>query len=171
MYCETTFNDYMFRSLGIGERLLPKTDITLCDQIILIGSGIIWNLYYCLIALSLGFIFSILIAIVRNNNYRIFLTREDDSFVSLSDRVNFAKSKNADLFISIHADASSSSNTKGLSVYTLSDKGLDKEAEKLAVIENSYAMADSNYSGNYLRNARNPSDFVKYQRKLINSDE
>ncbi|MAU87384.1 MAG: ABC transporter permease subunit [Alphaproteobacteria bacterium] len=72
MYCETTFNDYMFRSLGIGERLLPKTDITLCDQIILIGSGIIWNLYYCLIALSLGFIFSILIAIVRNNNYRIF---------------------------------------------------------------------------------------------------
>ena len=56
----------------------------------------------------------------RNNNYRIFLTREDDSFVSLSDRVSFAKSKNADLFISIHADASSSSNTKGLSVYTLS---------------------------------------------------
>jgi len=107
--------------------------------------------------------------ISRNNNYRIFLTREDDSFVSLSDRVNFAKSKNADLFISIHADASSSSNTKGLSVYTLSDKGLDKEAEKLAVIENSYAMADSNYSGNYLRNARNPSDFVKYQRKLIDN--
>ena len=105
----------------------------------------------------------------RNNNYRIFLTREDDSFVSLSDRVNFAKSKNADLFISIHADASSSPNTKGLSVYTLSDKGLDKEAEKLAVIENSYAMADSNYSGNYLRNARNPSDFVKYQRKLIDN--
>ena len=107
--------------------------------------------------------------ISRNNNYRIFLTREDDSFVSLSDRVNFAKSKNADLFISIHADASSSSNTKGLSVYTLSDKGLDKEAEKLAVIENSYAMAGSNYSGNYLRNARNPSDFVKYQRKLIDN--
>ena len=79
----------------------------------------------------------------RNNNYRIFLTREDDRFVSLSDRVNFAKSKNADLFISIHADASSSSSTKGFSVYTLSDKGLDKEAEKLAAIENSYAMANS----------------------------
>ena len=105
----------------------------------------------------------------RNNNYRIFLTREDDSFVSLSDRVNFAKSKNADLFISIHADASSSSSTKGFSVYTLSDKGLDKEAEKLAAIENSYAMANSRYNSNYLRNARNPSDFVNYQRKLKNN--
>ena len=106
---------------------------------------------------------------IRDSNYRIFLTREDDSFVSLSDRVSFAKSKNADLFISIHADASSSSNTKGLSVYTLSDKGLDKEAEKLAAIENSYAMVGTSYSGNYLRNARNPSDFVKYQRKLIDN--
>ncbi len=105
----------------------------------------------------------------RNNNYRIFLTREDDRFVSLRDRVNFAKSKNADLFISIHADASSSSSTKGFSVYTLSDKGLDKEAEKLAAIENSYAMANSRYSSNYLRNARNPSDFVNYQRKLKNN--
>ena len=105
----------------------------------------------------------------RNNNYRIFLTREDDRFVSLSDRVNFAKSKNADLFISIHADASSSSSTKGFSVYTLSDKGLDKEAEKLAAIENSYAMANSRYNSNYLRDARNPSDFVNYQRKLKNN--
>ena len=105
----------------------------------------------------------------RNNNYRIFLTREDDRFVSLIDRVNFAKSKNADLFISIHADASSSSSTKGFSVYTLSDKGLDKEAEKLAAIENSYAMANSRYNSNYLRNARNPSDFVNYQRKLKNN--
>ena len=105
----------------------------------------------------------------RNNNYRIFLTREDDRFVSLSDRVNFAKSKNADLFISIHADASSSSSTKGFSVYTLSDKGLDKEAEKLAAIENSYAMTSSRYNSNYLRNARNPSDFVNYQRKLKNN--
>ena len=105
----------------------------------------------------------------RNNNYRVFLTREDDRFVSLSDRVNFAKSKNADLFISIHADASSSSSTKGFSVYTLSDKGLDKEAEKLAAIENSYAMTSSRYNSNYLRNARNPSDFVNYQRKLKNN--
>ena len=44
-----------------------------------------------------------------------------------------------------------------------------KEAEKLAAIENSYAMANSRYNSNYLRNARNPSDFVNYQRKLKNN--
>ena len=102
----------------------------------------------------------------RNENYRVFLTREDDSFISLNDRVNFAKSKKADLFISVHADASNSSNTRGFSVYTLSDRGLDKEAEKLATIENSYAMVSFQYGKNYLKNAKNPSDFVLYQRKL-----
>ncbi|MDG2186766.1 MAG: ABC transporter permease subunit [Hyphomicrobiales bacterium] len=80
MYCETTFDNYAFRSLGLGERILPKTDITLCDQIILIGSGIIWNLYFCIIALTLGFISAIIIAIIRNNNYPI-LTRVTNIYV------------------------------------------------------------------------------------------
>jgi len=97
------------------------------------------------------------------------LIRTGDYFIPLGKRVSKARKIKADVFISIHADASSSSNTKGLSVYTLSDKGLDKEAEKLAAIENSYAMVGTSYSGNYLRNARNPSDFVKYQRKLIDN--
>ncbi len=62
MSCIQTIMDYGLRSIGIGERLLPKTDITLCDQFVLIGSGMIWNIYFAILALSFGFMFSILLA-------------------------------------------------------------------------------------------------------------
>ena len=107
----------------------------------------------------------------RNKNYRVYLTREDDSFVSLKDRVDFAKSKNADLFISIHADASSTKSTKGFSVYTLSNKGIDKEAEKLAAIENSYTESKIKYQSNYLKNALNPRDFYDFKTKLSQAQD
>ena len=41
--CFQTLSDYGLRSIGYGERLLPKADITLCEQFVLIGSGMIWN--------------------------------------------------------------------------------------------------------------------------------
>ena len=50
--------------------------------------------------------------------------------------MEFAKKKGADLFISIHADASKKDNVRGFSVYTLSEKKMDKEAEKVANLEN-----------------------------------
>ena len=73
---------------------------------------------------------------LTNNGYRVFLTREIDKFIKLNDRVEFAKKKGADLFISIHADASKKDNVRGFSVYTLSEKKMDKEAEKVANLEN-----------------------------------
>ncbi len=109
--------------------------------------------------------------LMRNKNYRVFLTREDDRFVPLKERVNFAKSKNADLFISIHADASNLKSTRGFSIYTLSNKGLDKEAEKLASRENSYSTRKNKYNENYLRNAVNPKDYISNKNKLRNAQE
>ena len=73
---------------------------------------------------------------LTNDGYRVFLTREIDKFIKLNDRVEFAKKKGADLFISIHADASKKDNIRGFSVYTLSEKKMDKEAEKVANLEN-----------------------------------
>lgn len=55
MSCWQTVQDYAFRSIGWGERLLPREDFTLCQQVTLIGSGLIWNVYFGLIALSVGF--------------------------------------------------------------------------------------------------------------------
>ena len=55
MSCWETLADYGLRSLGIGERLLPRSDFTLCQQVVLIGSGMLWNIYFGTLALVAGF--------------------------------------------------------------------------------------------------------------------
>ncbi|GLQ17007.1 ABC transporter permease [Maritalea porphyrae] len=66
--CLQTIADYSFRSIGFGERLLPKTDFTLCQQFTLIGSGMLWNIYFGLIALIAGFFLATAIAVAKNSN-------------------------------------------------------------------------------------------------------
>ena len=65
-------------------------------------------------------------ALESRGNYRVALTRSDDHFVPLPDRVRFARSQNADLFISMHADSHSNPASCGASVYTLSERGADR---------------------------------------------
>lgn len=60
--CIQTIQDYGLRAIGIGERLLPREDFTLCEQFTLIGSGMIWNVYFGLSALVLGFFFATALA-------------------------------------------------------------------------------------------------------------
>lgn len=68
---------------------------------------------------------------------RVVLTREDDTFVSLPGRVKIAREANASLFLSIHADTFADPfGVRGATVYTLSDKASDKDAERLADKEN-----------------------------------
>ncbi|MGR3321276.1 MAG: ABC transporter permease [Pseudooceanicola sp.] len=66
MSCIQTIQDYALRSIGIGERLLPRTDFTLCDHFVLIGSGLIWNVYFALFALVTGFFAATGLALARN---------------------------------------------------------------------------------------------------------
>ena len=70
--CLTTIQDYGLRSIGVGERILPKTDITICEQVVLIGSGLIWNIYLGVIAVFLGFWFAVMLAIGKNNKFAVF---------------------------------------------------------------------------------------------------
>jgi len=65
MSCLETFQAYAFRSIGIGERLLPRSDFTLCEQVTLIGSGMIWNIYFGVLALCLGFFLAIAVAVAK----------------------------------------------------------------------------------------------------------
>ncbi|PVA11297.1 amino acid ABC transporter permease [Pelagivirga sediminicola] len=63
MSCWQTIQDYAFRSLGYGERLLPRGDFTLCQQVTLIGSGMIWNIYFGVIAVFVGFFIATAVAL------------------------------------------------------------------------------------------------------------
>jgi N-acetylmuramoyl-L-alanine amidase len=74
-------------------------------------------------------------------HFKIVLTREDDSFVSLSERVRLAHDRNASLFVSIHADTlSKAADVSGATVYTLSDRASDREAARVAKKENQSDM-------------------------------
>jgi len=81
----------------------------------------------------------------RQPGMRGVLIREGDYYIPLRKRMDLARRKRADLFISIHADANPQRNLKGSSVYILSENGASSEAARwLANKENSY---DSNLAG------------------------
>ena len=63
--CWETFTEYALRSIGIGAKLLPRTDFTLCQQFTLIGSGLIWNIYFGVVALAFGFVLANALALAR----------------------------------------------------------------------------------------------------------
>lgn len=66
----------------------------------------------------------------------VVMTRDDDSFLTLRDRVKVAREREADLFIAIHADTVRGGEVRGATIYTLSEKASDAEAEALAHKEN-----------------------------------
>ncbi|QUJ77130.1 amino acid ABC transporter permease [Sulfitobacter albidus] len=72
MSCLATIQDYGLRAIGIGERLLPREDFTLCQQFTLIGSGMIWNIYFGVVALAFGFCFATLLAMGKASPRRRF---------------------------------------------------------------------------------------------------
>ncbi|MEM9106258.1 MAG: N-acetylmuramoyl-L-alanine amidase [Pseudomonadota bacterium] len=72
----------------------------------------------------------------ENTDIEVFLTREDDSFVSLSERVRRARERAADMFVSIHADSIRVKGVRGATVYTLSEKASDRLALRKATQEN-----------------------------------
>src|SRR3984885_5457202 len=76
--------------------------------------------------------------IEKAGKYRVLMTRADDTFVPLPDRVRIARSAGASLFVSIHADSlpKKEGDAQGATIYTLSDKATDPESERLAEQEN-----------------------------------
>ncbi|MEP6068346.1 MAG: amino acid ABC transporter permease [Paracoccaceae bacterium] len=90
MSCLQTIQDYGLRSLGFGERLLPRSDFTLCEHFTLIGSGMLWNIYFGMLALLAGFFLATVVAmgkassnpfIQKPSEYFIFLFRGSPLFI------------------------------------------------------------------------------------------
>ena len=70
--------------------------------------------------------------------YRVLMTRSDDTFIPLADRVRIARDAGASLFISIHADwlSHKEGDAQGATIYTLSETASDPAAARLAEEEN-----------------------------------
>ncbi len=71
-------------------------------------------------------------ALLRTGNINVVLTRTDDEFVPLEQRVTIARRAGADVFLSIHADALAEGRAHGATVYTLAEQASDAASEKLA---------------------------------------
>jgi N-acetylmuramoyl-L-alanine amidase len=74
--------------------------------------------------------------LLATGRFDVYLTRNDDRFISLGKRVKFARARKADLFIAVHADSLRKRRVRGATVYTLSEKASDAEAAALAEKEN-----------------------------------
>lgn len=85
---------------------------------------------------TLGFARALAVELNRQKGVKAFLTRDGDTFLSLSQRVTLARQKGANLFISLHADMLGQANIRGATVYTISDKASDHLAEAAAAREN-----------------------------------
>jgi len=75
----------------------------------------------------------------KSGKYRVAMTRTDDRFIALGERVRMARQQGAALFVSIHADALAArgeTDVRGATVYTVSDTASDSEAARLAEDEN-----------------------------------
>ena len=71
-------------------------------------------------------------SLIRNTEFKVVLTRNEDVFLSLEDRITIAKESGADLFISLHADAVIEGEASGTTVYLLSENATDKMSAQLA---------------------------------------
>ena len=73
----------------------------------------------------------------KDRNYKVILTRNDDTFIPLVERANIANKNKADLFISVHCNANLNRNASGFEVYFLSEHASDQEAISTETLENS----------------------------------
>jgi N-acetylmuramoyl-L-alanine amidase len=88
--------------------------------------------------LALGLATALRDELLHEGGVRVALTRSDDKFLALEERVEIARKLGADLFLSIHADsAGEKDQVAGASVYTLSRKASSEAAARVAASENS----------------------------------
>jgi len=87
--------------------------------------------------------------ILKSRGYKVYMTRDSDKYLKLSQRTAFANKKKADVFISIHANAVDKKNAHkahGIECYFLSPSR-SKRAERVAAKENSADLSEMNKYG------------------------
>jgi N-acetylmuramoyl-L-alanine amidase len=107
--------------------------------------------------------------LLKKQGYKVYLTREDDHFLKLSERTHFANRKKADLFISIHANAAPSAqklSLKGIETFFLSPAKTEK-AKRIAAKENASAMNLDRISKDTLLSFLNRTKIVQSNKLAI----
>jgi len=98
--------------------------------------------------LTLAYALALKDILEKNSSYKVLLTRDKDYFIPLKKRVEIARKAKADIFISMHINWVDNPDISGLSIYTLSEKSSDKQAELLAQKENrADIISGINFSG------------------------
>ena len=70
--------------------------------------------------------------LIRDGGFRVVMTREEDAFVPLEDRISIARAAGGDVFLSLHADALAEGEAVGATIYTLAEDASDEAARALA---------------------------------------
>lgn len=70
MTCGEAITQYGLRALGFGARQLPQGEMGLCEQVVLIGSGLMWNIYFAVLALIFGFFLATGLALAKTSPHR-----------------------------------------------------------------------------------------------------
>lgn len=86
--------------------------------------------------LALGYARDLKKALEATGRYQAVMTRKEDIFLELRERLALAEQASGDLFLSLHANTNPSHSIRGASVYTLSETASDSEAAALAAKEN-----------------------------------
>ena len=105
------------------------------------------------------------------SGYNAYLTRRNDTFLNLGTRAGIGEKKKADLFISIHANSNPKRSTRGFSVYTLSKKASDAEAQKLADAENAADLIEVDGFDEFEPSLRNALSSLQQHMVAENSVE
>lgn len=87
-------------------------------------------------AVTLAFARELKAKLEGHGGYVVHMTRDDDTFLRLDERVRIARQQGADIFISIHADTIKYKGLRGATVYTVSDQASDADSAALAAREN-----------------------------------
>jgi N-acetylmuramoyl-L-alanine amidase len=98
----------------------------------------------------------------RDPGFEVFLTRDRDVFIPLVERTAIANSKNADLFVSVHANASPRRDAKGIETYFLNWSD-DVESMKVAARENQISLKK-------MKEMKNEADFLDVELASLKRD-
>lgn len=102
--------------------------------------------------------------LIAGGRYRCELSRSNDVFIPLPERVGIAQRRGATLFVSIHADSLLDHGVRGASVYTLGDHATDAQTAALAVREN----AADRFAGPGFQNA--PPEVAQILASLVRQE-